>query len=122
MGQKLQGKPRDFKPTPTVRLKEVGNKFIGRFIGKKRDAVPSKRQPAIYEFAALGGDAPTSIKTGPKTYQPVDVNEGDTVALFGATVLDNKLEEAKKGQVLEITYLGYPDGKAYQDYDIEVVG
>lgn len=122
MGQKLKGKPRDFKPTPTVRLKDKeGARFIGRFLGKKKDAVPTKRLPAIYEFAAIGGDAPISIKTGPKQFQTVDVNEGDTIALFGTTVLDNKLEEAEKGRVLAITYLGIPEGKAYQDYDVEDV-
>src|SRR5262245_9838470 len=100
MGRELTGK--GISKTPKVILNEKENvRFTGRVL-----SVKDSKLGRIYEFAAMGGDAPIRIKTGEKQYQDVDVAEGDKVAVFGSTQLDDKLSGAQVGEVIEIVYHG----------------
>lgn len=117
MAEELVGKPRE--STPTVRFQDgkIGASFTGKLVTKKQAKVRNK-PISVYEFQAIKGDAVITKRLAPKQYEPVKVAEGDLVALFGSTVLDTKLEEASVGDVLTITYLGVPDGKAYNDFRV----
>lgn len=65
---------------------------------------------------------PTGAMKSPMHYFK-DEN-GDSVKMWGCTVLDDKLSDARKGDLLEITYKGKSDpvgpGNPYHDFDIVV--
>lgn len=92
-----------FKPTPSLAFREApGTKFKGKRISEVRLI----NKVRIYEFAAIDGDMPTTIKVGDNQYQRVDVAPGETVVLFATTKMHETLQKTKVGDVLEIEYFG----------------
>lgn len=111
------------KTTPIVRLTEkVGSTFLGRYKGV-RDVEIRGKNIKVYEFAALDGDAPLVIKQGDALVE-AEVNEGDTVAVFGTAAIDRAMEQAEPEQVLEFVFNGkkpLKGGRSFNDFSISVI-
>ena len=109
MGQKLSTGSLDATPLVNVR-DQKGQYFIGT-LGEHRqidsqykneDGTAKKYD--IYDFAVEDTDMAIQKKEG-KEYIDVNVSQGDTVAIFAPTRLNNALKRAPKDSRLKITYM-----------------
>lgn len=116
MSRELSTASQTFEPTPVVQVRgEKGQVFKGILKGHKErdsqyvDEEGNPRKQHIYEFSVLDSTMDIQVKEG-KDYKSVDVQQGDTVAIFAPSRLNNALKQAKVEETIEITYLGL--GKA----------
>jgi len=130
MGRIIEGS--QMEKTPVVLLKEKnGSTFIGTKVRQKPGKQPGSY---IFEFSADGGDSFIGTSTGEKVikngkscnkYAPVEVEQGDKVAIFGDTQLNDKLAKVKDGEQVHITFnefkINENSGRAYADYKVEVL-
>jgi|SRR5579863_5160140 len=104
---------------PSVRLADkLNSTFIGKLTAK-RSYKDGEQDKFVYEFEKISGDAPTTqLKDG--AYREVQVDAGETVNLFGTTILNRAIDQVKIGAVLEIKYTG-TGKKRLQMYDVAVI-
>lgn len=109
---------------PTVRLADkVGSRFVGRYL-TSRDITIQGKANKLHEFAALDGDALITIKDEKGGYKEANVNEGDTVSVFGSKAIDTAVAQTKVGEVLEIIFNGekkLKGGRRFNDYAIAIL-
>jgi len=107
-----------------VRLADkVGSRFVGRYLSS-RDITIQGKANKLHEFAALDGDALITIKDDKGGYREANVNEGDTVSVFGSKAIDTAVAQTKVGEVLEIIFNGekkLKGGRRFNDYAIAVL-
>lgn len=108
---------------PTVRLADkVGSRFVGEYL-TVRDVTVSGKPNKLYELAAIDGDALITIKDPKGGYREAEINEGDTVSLFGSKAIDIAFAQAEPGEVVELIFNGekkLKGGRKFNDYAIGV--
>lgn len=126
MGTKINSTGRDFAPTAKMKNREkdpvdrTGHMLKGTYISNH--AVDTSYGPnTVYSFAVI--EASCEFERGGSI---VDVSEGDTVDLFGTTIINSAMANplATPGKVITITYLGVGKkskrGKPPHLYNLEV--
>lgn len=96
MGRKLT----DTDFSPTAQLKRGGAMLLGVLKGK-RTITTTFGSMTVYQFAVE--DANCEFV---KDKQPVDVNIGDVVDVFGTKKLTRQLDKAEVGERIKIEYAG----------------
>lgn len=96
----------DFKPTPTVSVKEkVGTFFEGKFMSYKELPSQYEKPWQVYDFELIKTDMPITVKNG-AAYTPAVVIPGENVAIFAPTRLHNILKGILPDTDLRIEYTG----------------
>ena len=96
----------DFKPTPTVSIKEKeGTFFEGTFLSYKEVASQYEHPWNVYDFEVKDTNMPVTVKNG-KEYVPAIVIPGEKVAIFAPTRLHNILKGQQPDTDIRIEYMG----------------
>lgn len=127
--EEVRGSP--LSKTPILRFQEkVNSTFIG-VLQKKKEG--KQKGSFIFEFIIEQGDVPTGKSTDAKdkkgriVYEDCEVNEGDTVTLFGSTQLNDKIGVGvQEGERIGILYRGVvpnpKTGRSFNDYKVVRLG
>ena len=104
MGRELISDGVGIKNTPLVAYRDSKpGYFTGKLIGCKRNV--GENNKTVWKFSVVDGDLPTKIKVD-KDFIDVDVQPGDTVDMWGSTILDSLLSKAEVGETVKINYEG----------------
>jgi len=113
----------ELKSNPTVRLTDkLGSRFVGKYLGSKDITIQGKSSK-LHEFNAIAGDALITVKEG-NTYKEADIQEGDTVSLFGSKAIDTAVAQVNPGEVLEFIFNGekkLKGGRRFNDVAVAVL-
>lgn len=118
MGEILSAGNKEFKNFASLDYKNPtagGTTFIGKFISAKAVKIAAVNKN-LYMFEVIEGDMPTTMKVG-DAYPPVDVEEGDTVQLWGCASLDRSFYDdagalrVNAGDTIKLTYEGKKKSK-----------
>lgn len=97
----------DFKPTPTVSVKEkAGTFFEGKLAAYKEIASAYEHPWNVYDFEVKDTDMSITVRKDKGEYVEASITPGETVALFAPTRLHNILKDQPVGASLRIEYLG----------------
>lgn len=113
----------ELKSNPTVRLADkLGSRFVGKYLSTK-DITIQNKPSKLHEFAAIDGDALITVKDG-STYREANINEGDTVSVFGSKAIDTAIAQVVPGETVEIVFNGekkLKGGRRFNDYAVSII-